>query len=110
MAARGGEALRRLGWGGAISLVAALALLALMFQQWYGVGFTHEPATLEYLNLFTSNHDAWHALGAALIVVLLLVVAATIGVSLARLAGTGRKPGAVVCVGGGLAALAIVYG
>lgn len=103
------SALKRLGVGGVISLVAALALFFLMFLQWYEVGFTRESNLLYYISLFPTDHDAWHALGAISIVALLLVIALTIGATVTRLAGVDRKLGVMVCVGGGLAALVILY-
>lgn len=102
-------ALKRLGVGGAISLVAALSLLFLMSLQWYEVGYTRESNLLYYIRLFPTDHDAWHALGTISIIALLLVIALTIGATVMRLAGVDRKLGALVCVGGGLAALVIFY-
>jgi len=95
--------------GGAISSAAALALLFLMFLQWYRVRYTSESNFLYYISLFSTDHDAWHALGTVSVVALSLVIAVTIGAAVARLADLDRRFGAVVCLGGVLAALVILY-
>lgn len=105
---RGGEALKRLGTGGAISLVAAILLFALTFTQWYGNPRSGPNNLLIDLSLFNGGGTAWQTLDPVLLLVVLAAVVVAVTVALLRLTGFGRKPsvrpGAVVVLSGLLAA------
>jgi hypothetical protein len=109
---RVGGALKRLGLGGGIALVAAILLFILMFQQWYGPAITVENDLLILGVLFTTGGTAWQALEVTPIF-LALAIAVAVGAALLRAVGSDRKlvvpPGAAVCVLGGLPSLLILY-
>jgi hypothetical protein len=107
-----GGALKRLGLGGGIALVAAILLFILMFQQWYGPAITVDNNLLILGVLFTTGGTAWQALEVTPIF-LALAIAVGVGTALLRAVGSDRKPvvlaGAAVCVLGGLASLLVLY-
>jgi hypothetical protein len=99
-------AIRRLGWGGAISLVGGVLLLAFTFFQWYGSQISGPNSLLVLINLFNGG-TAWQKLGVVPYFLALAAVAA-VAVALLRLVGSHWRPaiplGAVVGVLGLVAA------
>lgn len=111
MDARGGQALRRLGWGGATLLIAGTLLVVFTFFQWYGRPHSGPNTLLIDLSLLGGG-TAWQTLA---LLPLLAVLAASVGaltVSLLRLAGSRWSPriplGAVLSLLGLFATIAIV--
>jgi hypothetical protein len=101
--------LSRLSNGERIAAGSAILLFAFMFFNWYGLGVSKHPNTLQLLRVFGGG-NAWQTLEVVPIF-LTIVVAITIGVALLRLS-VDRRPavplGALVCALGGLATLLIV--
>jgi hypothetical protein len=105
-------ALKRLGTGGAFSLVAAILLFVLLFLRWYGPRETAEESLLMLIREFSLGETAWQAV-ASLSVFLAGVVAVVAVVASLRLGGAGRRPaaalGAMIGVLGLVAAGLILY-
>lgn len=110
---RGIGAIRRLGLGGVITLIAALALLFSMFQQWYGPAVTVNNNMLILVYLWTGTGTAWQALPLTSLF-LALAIAVAISAAVLRFIGSGRKvgvaSGAAVCALGILASVLILRG
>jgi hypothetical protein len=108
---RRGAPLARLRTGEAISLVAAILLFILMFFDWYGVGLTQSPNTLQLISPFVQGGDAWQTLE-VIPLFLMLAIAVTVGAALLRLRGSHWKPAippaAAICVLGILASVLIL--
>ena len=114
---RGVGAVRRLGLGGGIALVAALLLLYLTFQQWYGPALSEPNDLLILINSWIGEGTAWQTLSLTSLF-LALTVAVAVGAGALRAVGFPRRKlpfplGAVVCAFGLVASLlilrAIVY-
>ncbi|MGH2937021.1 MAG: hypothetical protein ACRDPE_02750 [Solirubrobacterales bacterium] len=92
MASRGGEAFKRLGPGGAISLVAAILLFAFTFFQWYGR--PHSGPNTLLIDLWPyGGGTAWQTLGIVPLLVVLAAAVVGVAISALRLTGSGRRSG-----------------
>lgn len=109
---RGIGAIRRLGLGGGIALAAALALLYLMFQQWYGPAISEPNNLLILFDSWIGEGTAWQTLSPTSLF-LALTVAVALGAGVLGLVGFRRRElmtplGAVVCAFGFIASLLIL--
>ena len=101
----------RLSNGERISCGSAILLLVFMFFNWYGLRVAEKPNSLIDLRLFEDGGNVWQTLEVTSIV-LVLVIAATVGAAVRRLIGRDWKPtvssGVVVFVLGVLAVCLIL--
>jgi hypothetical protein len=104
---------KRLGLGGAISLVAAILLFVFTFFQWYGRPHSGPNPLLIDLRSYGGG-TAWQTLGTIPLVLLMLAVVVAVGATLLRLGGSTRGPailpGIVVGFFGLLAAVVTLAG
>ncbi|MBS1891101.1 MAG: hypothetical protein JST59_07400 [Actinobacteria bacterium] len=111
MNSRGGEALRRLGRGGATLLLAGTLLAVFTLFQWYGSPHSG-PNTLLIDFWSYGGGTAWQTLAFVPLLAVLAASVVALAVSLLRLAGSRWSPGiplgALVSLLGLLAAIAIV--
>ncbi|MGE5408735.1 MAG: hypothetical protein ACM3NV_08985 [Syntrophothermus sp.] len=101
----------RLGVGEAIALVAALALFACMFLDWYGAELAGQARRIELGGGAGGGGDAWQTLD-LLSWLLLVVILTAVGAAALRLGGSRWRPAvppsAAVAVLGGLATLLVL--
>jgi hypothetical protein len=108
---RGGDAFRRLGSGGAITLVSAIALFASTFLQWYWRPHSGPNSPLIDFSP-EGGGTAWQTLAVVPLLAVLVACAVAVGVVLLGSFRPDWKPpippGAVACLFGLLAAIAIL--
>jgi hypothetical protein len=106
-------AFKRLGWGGAIGLVAATLLIVFTFFQWYGRPHSG-PNQLLIDYWLLGGGTAWQSLAVVPLLVVLTAAIVALGVSLLRLGGSRWRPairlGAFMLFFGVLAVIVILAG